>query len=75
MKYIALVLTLFGILGVVAAQVSLPIKPPAYYGAPSTPKKKILRRRDSLSHIGKPHAFNVASVESLESAGAKSAEE
>ncbi|GJC82830.1 hypothetical protein ColLi_05668 [Colletotrichum liriopes] len=72
MKYIALVLTVFGILGVVAAQISLPIQPPAYYGAPSTPKKHMLRRRDTRPYTRKPHAFNVANVEKPEPAGAKS---
>ncbi|GKT42408.1 uncharacterized protein ColSpa_02589 [Colletotrichum spaethianum] len=72
MKYVALILAMFGILAISAAQISLPIKPPAYYGAPSTPKKAMLRRRDTGPHMRKSHAINVVSAENPKPAGAKS---
>ncbi|KAK1982544.1 hypothetical protein LZ30DRAFT_41028 [Colletotrichum cereale] len=53
MKHAALVLALLGILGVVAAQI--PLTPPAYYGAPSTSKKKSLSRRGTApAYYGAP---------------------
>ncbi|KAJ0160851.1 hypothetical protein CTA2_7205 [Colletotrichum tanaceti] len=58
MKYLTLLLAVLSILGLVAAQI--PIKPPAYYGAPSTPKKKTLKRRDIGPRAGRPHVVNVA---------------
>ncbi|WQF83153.1 hypothetical protein CDEST_08167 [Colletotrichum destructivum] len=60
MKYFTLLLAVLSILGLVAAQI--PIKPPAYYGAPSTPKKKTLKRRDIGPRTGRPHVVNVANV-------------
>ncbi|TQN72301.1 hypothetical protein CSHISOI_03172 [Colletotrichum shisoi] len=60
MKYLTLLLAVLSILGLVAAQI--PIKPPAYFGAPSTPKKKTLKRRDIGPRTGRPHVVNVANI-------------
>ncbi|KAK2000429.1 hypothetical protein LX36DRAFT_654480 [Colletotrichum falcatum] len=76
MKTIALVLTLLGILGIVAAQI--PLKPPPYYGAPSTPKKKkprALRPRGAGAHMVKAHMFHTFSSGKSETAGAEQSEE
>ncbi|KAK1965233.1 hypothetical protein LY78DRAFT_658512 [Colletotrichum sublineola] len=72
MKHTALVLTLFSILAIVAAQI--PLKPPPYYGAPKK-KKVMLRRRDAGPHIAKTPVANVVSVEKPEIADAKQSEE
>ncbi|KAK1573817.1 uncharacterized protein LY79DRAFT_673370 [Colletotrichum navitas] len=71
MKHSVLVLALLFVLGITAAQV--PLKPPAYYGAPSTPKKKrmVSRRSGTGPHIARAHTVKAASIKKPEIAAAK----
>ncbi|KAK2048621.1 hypothetical protein LZ31DRAFT_591316 [Colletotrichum somersetense] len=62
MKNSVLVLAILFMFGVVAAQ--LPLKPPAYYGAPK--KRALIKRGAPAPHMVKAHIATVASVKKPE---------
>ncbi|EFQ26661.1 uncharacterized protein GLRG_02481 [Colletotrichum graminicola M1.001] len=68
MKHSVLVLALLFVLGITAAQ--LPLKPPAYYGAPKK-KRMVSRRSGTGPHIARAHTVRAVSVEKPKIADAK----